>query len=208
LKFQDYNYDFYSSVGFTGMLFCIYEIICTFSSRADNYQNLFSFIPIKAKYLPVFYLFCNQLINPNSSYIGHASGIICGWLIKNIFVFFTLPKKANISSFEKVFVKYIDFLETKFQYIKIDSITDNSDLVDLNEMNKNLLDSFLFRKIIGLIKGDNKQVNENMLINNHNNNNSNNLNNVNNVNSNNNNNPREIINRNELQNINRLEEEI
>lgn len=159
LKFKDYNYDFYSSVGFSGILFCIYEIFCLFSSRADNYQNVFSFLPIKSKYLPLFYLFCNQLINPNSSYIGHASGIICGWIIKEVFVYFTLPNKYNILSFEKKYEKYIDFLELKFNYVKISKITGEDNLIDLGELDKNLMDLCILKKISILIKG-NKGVRE------------------------------------------------
>jgi hypothetical protein len=192
LKFKEYNYDFYSAVGFSGILFCIYEVLCLFSSRAENYQNIFSFLPIKSKYLPTFYLFCNQLINPNSSYIGHSSGIICGWIIKEILVYFTLPNKSNILSFEKKYEKFVNFLEEKLNYIKISKITNEDDLIDLKEFDKNLMDLYILKKISNLLKG-NKEVREgkdqNILI----------------TSNNEVTNPRNL---NQLQNINRLDEEI
>jgi len=192
MKFKEYNYDFYSTVGFSGILFCMYEILCLFSSRAENYQNIFSFLPIKSKYLPIFYLFCNQLINPNSSYIGHASGIICGWIIKEVLIFFTLPNKSNIISFEKKYEEVINLFEAKFNYVKISSITNEVDLIDLNELNKNLMDLYLLKKISSMFKGNKelREVNQqNILVT------------SNNAESN-------VRNNNEMQNIHRLDEEI
>lgn len=192
LKFKDYNYDFYSAVGFSGILFCIYEILCLFSSRAENYQNIFSFLPIKSKFLPVFYLFCNQLINPNSSYIGHASGIICGWIIKEVLVYFSLPNKSNVISFESKYEWVVNLLEEKFNYVKISKITNEDDLVDLNELDKKLMDLYLLRKLSALFKG-NKELKEN---------------NEQNILITSNNAERNARNNNEMQNVHRLDEEI
>jgi len=159
LKFKDYNYDFYSAVGFSGILFSIYEIICLFSSRAEIYRNVFSFLPIKSKNLPIFYLFCSQLINPNSSYIGHLSGIINGWIFKKILVFITLPNKSNISSFEKKYESYINWLEIKFNYIKISSIIQEEDFRDLQEFDRKFCDLYILKKISLFIK-TNREVKE------------------------------------------------
>ena len=147
LKFKDYNYDFYSSVGFSGVLFSIYYIKCNFSSVSDQYYSVFNFIPIQARNLPIFYLLFNQLINPNSSYIGHTSGIICGWLIKNMLVYFILPSKIYVVGFEENFENILNFLEKKFNYVKINSIKEIQDLQDLEELDKKIIDLYIFKKI-------------------------------------------------------------
>lgn len=147
LKFKDYNYDFYSSVGFSGILFSIYDILCNFSRVAENIQTLFSFIPIRSKYLPIFYLFFNQSINPHSSYICHVAGIICGFIIKDVLVYITLPSKDSLISFEEHFAKSISFLEIKCNYVRIASIQDVNSLIDLAELDRGFFDLFIFKKI-------------------------------------------------------------
>jgi rhomboid domain-containing protein 1 len=101
MKFKDFNYDFYCSIGFSGVLFSLFYFWCNFSSISETYQNFLLVAPIKSKYLPLCYLIFIQILNPNSSFLGHLSGIISGVLIKYIFVYFTFPNKEWILQFEQ-----------------------------------------------------------------------------------------------------------
>ena len=148
LKFRDYNYDFLSSSGFSCTFFGMYYILCSFNSIADSNHYFLSFLPIRKKFLPFFYLMLNQMINPKSSYLGHLSGIISGVLIKEIFVYLTLPRKSYINSFEDKFSTEIDYIFVKkFNYVRYSSITSVKDLEDLNELDKGFSDFFLIKYV-------------------------------------------------------------
>lgn len=102
MKFKEINYDFYCSIGFSGVLFSLFYFWCNITSISETYQNFLLVAPIKSKYLPVCYLIFIQILNPNSSFLGHLSGIISGVLIKYFFIYFTFPNKEWIKQFETV----------------------------------------------------------------------------------------------------------
>jgi hypothetical protein len=121
-RFTEYNFDFYCSVGFSGILFALYYLQCNFRNVSETTTQFFGLIPIKAKYSPLAYLILVQVLNPNSSLLGHLSGIFTGYLLKNLFVYFVFPRKEWIVSFELKFENIFNFFTNKLRYIQIKSI--------------------------------------------------------------------------------------
>jgi len=130
LKFTEFNFDFYCSVGFSGVLFALYYIDCNFKNVSNITIRFFGLLPIKSKYAPVTYLLLVQMLNPNSSFLGHLSGIFTGFLLKNIFVYFTFPRKDWIKAFEDKF-NYLD-MTNNFRYFKISQILSEDELKEID----------------------------------------------------------------------------
>lgn len=162
MNLTEYNYDFYCSAGFSGILFTLLYINYNFSKIANGYVLMFGIIPIKAKIVPIAYLLLIQILIPNSSTIGHLSGIITGFLIKNVLVYLTIPRKEWIKETEIKFKGIIDFFKKNLFYIEIESITSDN-LEDLNEFDKKLKDIFCVRCVYNLsrrARGRGSQINE------------------------------------------------
>ncbi len=157
MKFKDFNYDFYCSIGFSGVLFSLFYFWCNFSSISETYQNFLLVAPIKSKFLPFCYLIFLQILNPNSSFLGHLSGIISGVLIKYFFVFFTFPNKNWIQNFENKTHNgcWANFLE-KLNYKRIESVGNQ----DISEIDVQISD-FSFIKLFKRIFNRNRINNNN-----------------------------------------------
>ena len=138
----------------------MYNINCSFNSTRDKYIYFFSLVPIKAKYSPLFYLLLIQIINPNSSLLGHFSGIASGYIIKTIFVYITFPKKDWIVGFEDKFQRIINILKNSANYIDIISIQNESSLNDMEEINKSLFDFPIFKFLRNNLRRNHQNLNE------------------------------------------------
>jgi membrane associated rhomboid family serine protease len=149
MNLAEYNYDFYCSAGFSGILFTLLYINYNFSKIANGYVLMFGIIPIKAKIVPIAYLLLIQILIPNSSTIGHLSGIITGFLIKNVLVYLIIPRKDWIKDSEIRFKGLIDFLKINLYYVEIESIS-SENLEDLNEFDKEFKDIICVRCIYNL----------------------------------------------------------
>lgn len=145
LKFTQYDFNLYCSIGFSGILFSIYFILCSFKSVSNIDTYFFGLIPMKSKYSPYIYLLLIQMVNPNSSLIGHSSGIISGIIIKNVFVYFFIPGKIAIESFEEKF--------NISSYLGLKDLVNNNG--ELEEINKNILDTTLFKFILKKFRKEN-----------------------------------------------------
>lgn len=145
LKMTEYNYDFYCSIGFSGILFSLYYLFCSFKNVKESVMLLFNFIPIKAKYTPYCYLILMQMMNPKSSFLGHLCGILTGNAIKNFLIFFTFPKRIWIKNFEKKFSNVFDFLKTKFNYHDIETVEMNDEVQELDVKCSDYI-NFIFRR--------------------------------------------------------------
>ena len=62
-------------------------------------------------------------------------------------VYFILPSKIYVVGFEENFENILNFLEKKFNYVKINSIKEIQDLQDLEELDKKIIDLYIFKKI-------------------------------------------------------------
>lgn len=160
-KFTEYNFDFYCSLGFSGVLFSLYFITCNFKNVSETNTHFFGLIPVRAKYSPIIYLLLIQVINPNSSLLGHLSGIFSGYLLKNILVFFVIPSKISINSFEEKFEAFLNLLEIKFNYVKIISVSSEFQELELKELNRDIYDLCCIKYFVNLIKNREENLNPN-----------------------------------------------
>lgn len=161
-KFTEYNFDFYCSVGFSGVLFSLYYLECNFKKVAETSTQFFGLIPIKAKYSPFIYLLLIQVLSPNSSLLGHLSGILTGYLLKNIFVYFIFPRKEWIESFENKFETLFYCMSNKLKYIQVSCIPQVYQEEELKEIDKRLSDLCIVKYIKNLITKREAALNSNI----------------------------------------------
>ena len=136
MKFTEYNFDFLCAVGLSGVLFTLLYISCNFKKYAELNVFFFGILPVKSKYCPFTYLMLIQVVSPNSSFIGHLSGILAGVFIKYLMVYLTFPRKEWIVAFESGFPRLVYFLKM-VNYADISSLdTENSE--ELEEFNKKI----------------------------------------------------------------------
>jgi membrane associated rhomboid family serine protease len=117
LKFTEYNFDFYCSAGFSGVLFCIYYIQCNFKRVAEGSTLFLGLIPVRIKYSPFIYILLIQVLSPNSSLLGHISGVVAGWTIKRLFSSYILPSLEAIYVFEYFLKRYKFRIFDTYQYL-------------------------------------------------------------------------------------------
>jgi membrane associated rhomboid family serine protease len=158
LGFNEYNYDFYCSIGFSGILFSIFYVQCNLPSVKESLSYFFGLIPIKSKYSPLCYIVLIQVLNPKASFLGHLAGICCGYLIEKFFIHVLFPRKGWIVAFEEKFNRVIMCLKDRLNYITVDSIKDSNHLLDLNTFDKGVMDlkviNYLFkRRQVGQVVG-------------------------------------------------------
>jgi membrane associated rhomboid family serine protease len=150
--FKEYNYDFYCSIGFSGILFSLFYLQCSLPTVRDSHSYFFGLIPIKAIYSPFCYLILIQLLNPKASFVGHLAGIVCGYLMRAGLIQIFFPRKKWIIAFEDRFVGFIGLLK-RLNYVEVAAITAADDLTDLGELDKGLADLAIVKYVKSLIRG-------------------------------------------------------
>jgi membrane associated rhomboid family serine protease len=151
--FKEYNYDFYCSIGFSGILFSLFYLQCSLPTVRDSHSYFFGLIPIKSIYSPFCYLVLIQVLNPKASFVGHLSGIVCGYLMKAGLIQIFFPRKKWISAFEERFDIVLTCFKKRLNYVDIKSITNNNDLTDLNELDKGIMDLAIIKYFRSTLRG-------------------------------------------------------
>lgn len=146
--FREYNFNFYCASGFSSVLFSLFYLKNSFANISNKHLSIFGLFHVKAAYSPYMFLVCIQIISPNSSLIGHLSGILGGVLIKNILIYITFPTKEWLMEFELKFRRVVSKLERVLNYTTIE-VALEGEAVELNEMNRSILDK-IFTKAIPL----------------------------------------------------------
>ena len=169
INFTEYNYDFYCSAGFSAILFTLLYIKSNFKNVVDSYVMMFGIIPIRSWLIPYTYLVLIQLLIPNSSCVGHLSGIITGAVIKYFLVYFTFPRKEWINEFENGQKGIIEFMKFYLGYVDLELIN-VTDLEDVDEFDKGIMDFIFFKCVCNFFRRRNgvnhiNQINETARIN-------------------------------------------
>ncbi len=99
LAFNNISWLYYSSVGFSGVLFS-YAIIETYHSNMPT-RSVFGLFEVPSKVYPWVLLVILQIMLPNVSWLGHVSGIIVGLLLLSGSLQFLLPSVEFYKSIEQ-----------------------------------------------------------------------------------------------------------
>ena len=103
-----------SGVGFSGVLFC-YALLESFHSTEVT-RSIFGIVNVPAKMYPFILLILIQVVLPNISFIGHASGLLVGLLTVFGFMQVVLPSLEFLESLEAV--PCVSHLTTSSGYVR------------------------------------------------------------------------------------------
>ncbi len=144
MKFREFNLDFYSTCGYAPVCFSLFYVICTFESSLVIDYIRFNGQPVNSRYLPFIFLIIIQILNHESSFVGHLSGILTGMIIKNICIYFIFPSKEVLSHFEIQFSGIVHAAKEHFNYVDVLSVDER----DFKEIDKHWCDFPLFKFFI------------------------------------------------------------
>lgn len=127
---KDVGFDFYATVGSTGIFFCFYYIYCLDINNPTVYYYQYDLEMLKIL-KPYCLLIILQFLNPKTNFYGHVSGIIAAKFIIR-FSKILFPSIEIIYAFENKNAAIISRFFLNWNYIPCKILLNNNILINLN----------------------------------------------------------------------------
>ena len=125
------EFNFADVCGLSSLLFALISFIFTFESISNNEVILVLCVEIKKKYFPLIIMIVIFSLTSNFFLmLGHLSGILCGWVIKDYIGKYTLPSIKGVKWFESIIL--FKYLNSKY-FVRIND-KEEDHIGNINEM--------------------------------------------------------------------------